>query len=210
MEPKQLAAAYDRVAAAYAARFGDELAHKPLGRALLDAFAELVGAGLVLEVGSGPGQGAAWLYNRGVKVEGLDLSPAMVAVARERYPDIPFRVGDLLAIDAPDGSLSGLLALYAIVHLDAEGVDRAAVEWTRVLAPGGWGLVSFHVGVEIVPLDEFLGERVSIVFRFHERARVERSLAEAGFVFEAVLERQGDAAVEAPTRRAYLLARKRS
>lgn len=209
MDPTLLATAYDRVASAYAARFGDELAHKPLDRALLDAFAELVGPGPVLEVGAGPGQGAAWLYNRGVKVEGLDLSPAMVAVARERYPEIPFRVGDLLAIDAPDASLAGLLALYAIVHLDADGVDRAAVEWARALAPGGWVLVSFHVGVEVVPLDEFLGERVSIVFRFHPLERVGRSLAEAGFVLEATLERQGDAAVEAPTRRAYLLARKK-
>lgn len=38
-------AAYDAVAHAYHAQFADEFKHKPLDRALLEAFIELVGAG---------------------------------------------------------------------------------------------------------------------------------------------------------------------
>jgi len=45
---------YDQVARAYADHFFDELRHKPLDRALLDAFAEQVGRDApVLEVGCG-------------------------------------------------------------------------------------------------------------------------------------------------------------
>jgi SAM-dependent methyltransferase len=209
MRLDDLRAAYDRVAGAYADRFASELMHKPLDRGLLDAYAELVaGRGPVLELGCGPGQIAAYLECRGVAIEGVDLSPAMIEEARRRYPDVPFRAGDMLALGEADASLAGIVAFYAIVHLQPEEIARAAAEWHRVLAPGGWLLISFHVGDERIHLDDFLGEPVAIDFVFHDRAAVERALEAAGLTIEARLERRGDAAVEHPSLRAYLLARR--
>jgi predicted TPR repeat methyltransferase len=52
---------YDAVATDYAERFGDELAAKPLDRAMLAGFAELVrsaGAWLVADIGCGTGRSA--------------------------------------------------------------------------------------------------------------------------------------------------------
>jgi SAM-dependent methyltransferase len=213
MCPDDLRAAYDRVAVRYAEKFADELAHKPIDRGLLDAFAALVagrerGGGRVLELGCGPGQVAAYLAERGVDVEGIDLSPAMIEEARARFPRLRFRAGDMLALEEPDASVAGIAAFYAIVHLQPDEVARAASEWSRVLAPGGWLLMSFHVGDERIHLDEFLGERVTIDFVFHDRAAVERRLTDAGLVVETRLERRGDPAVEYPSLRAYLLARR--
>lgn len=199
---------YDQVAREYAERFAGELADKPLDRGLLDAFAALVGGGRVLDVGTGPGQIAAYLAERGVNVEGIDLSPAMIAQARERFPDLTFRVGDMLALPDPDARFAGITAFYAIVHLTPDEVEAAAREWARVLSPGGRALVSFHVGTERVHLDEFLGHTVDVEFQFHPREQVEGALERAGLVIEARLERRGDAAVEHPSLRAYLLARR--
>ena len=56
-------AAYDTVAADYAALLRTELAGKPLDRALLGAFAELVradGNGTVADLGCGPGRVTAY------------------------------------------------------------------------------------------------------------------------------------------------------
>ncbi|MEJ2862270.1 methyltransferase domain-containing protein [Actinomycetospora flava] len=102
-------AGYDAIAAEYAEHFRHELAGSPLDRAVLGAFAELVD-GDVLEVGSGPGGVAAHLHARGVRVRGVDLSPAMVALARREHPGIAFAVGDMAAPDAADASLGGLVA----------------------------------------------------------------------------------------------------
>ena len=199
---------YDQVAREYAERFVGELADKPLDRGLLDGFAALVGGGRVLDVGTGPGQIAAYLAQRGVDVEGVDLSPAMIAQARERFPELAFRVGDMLALADIDASIAGMTAFYAIVHLTPDQVEAAAREWARVLAPGGRVLVSFHVGTERVHVDEFLGHAVDVDFQFHPREQVEVALERAGLAIEARLERRGDAAVEHPSLRAYLLARK--
>jgi SAM-dependent methyltransferase len=99
---------YDRVTPEYAARFFDELAHKPLDRALLDCFAEQVPrSGPVADVGCGPGQIGRYLLGRGLRVVGVDLSPAMVALAAQLTPEIPFRQGNMLALDVPDGAWAG-------------------------------------------------------------------------------------------------------
>ncbi len=209
VKPEDVRVAYERVARAYAAKFSRELEHKPLDRGLLDAFADLVrGRGRVLDLGCGPGQIAAYLGGRGVDVEGVDLSPAMVDAARALHPRIAFRVGDMLALDDADASVAGIAAFYAIVHLAPAALDGVAREWRRVLVPGGWLLMSFHVGSERLHLDEFLGETVAIDFQFHERVRVEDVLERAGLVVEARLERRGDPAIEHPSLRAYVLARR--
>lgn len=87
---------YDLVAGRYAAELGDELRHKPLDRALLDAFAEVVTGGPVADLGCGPGHVARYLADRGVPVVGMDLSPAMCAAALKS--GIPASAADLTAL----------------------------------------------------------------------------------------------------------------
>ena len=68
-QPSAIQASYDRVAAAYAAHFMGELAHKPLDRALLDCFAEEVrgqGPAPVGDIGCGPGHVARYLHECGL------------------------------------------------------------------------------------------------------------------------------------------------
>src|SRR5579871_1948445 len=78
---------YDAVAEEYLERFRNELAGKPLDRALLACFAEEAGDGApVADLGCGPGHVAAWLAGRGVASVGIDLSPAMIAAGRRDYP----------------------------------------------------------------------------------------------------------------------------
>jgi len=70
-----LQAGYDRVAEHYATEFFEELKRKPFDCQLLDQFAESVsGAGVVCELGCGPGQVARYLKDRGVDICGVDLS----------------------------------------------------------------------------------------------------------------------------------------
>jgi SAM-dependent methyltransferase len=200
---------YDRVAEDYTAHVADELAAKPLDRALLGAFAELVrGAGPVADVGCGPGHVAAYLAGLGVPVVGIDLAPAMVAAARRRHPGLAFRVGSMLALDAADGAWGGIVAFYSLIHLPAGAVPRALSEFRRTLRPGGRLLLAYHVGEETRHLDEWWGRAVDLDFHFFATDEVTRWLEAAGFVVEARVEREPYAPAEVATRRGYLLARK--
>ena len=140
-------ASYDAIATVYAERFRDELAARPLDRAMLAGFAELVraaGAGPVADVGCGPGRVTGYLNDLGLAVFGIDLSPEMIAVARRTYPGLRFEVGSMLALDVPDAALGGVLAWYSVIHVPDERVPEAFAEFCRVLAPGGLVLLAFR------------------------------------------------------------------
>src|SRR6201994_5211502 len=91
-------AAYDAIAPVYADQFKDTLDDRPTERALLAAFAELAQrepAGLVVDLGCGPGHIAAHLHGLGLPVLGLDQSSEMLAIGRGRYPEVRFALGSI-------------------------------------------------------------------------------------------------------------------
>jgi ubiquinone/menaquinone biosynthesis C-methylase UbiE len=202
--------AYDAVADSYAQRFADELSHKPLDRALLRAFVEQLPSrdGLIGDVGCGPGHVARYLKSLGFRSTGVDLSPAMVEIARRSDPTIEFKVASLLALPTADGEWDGIVALYSIIHFEPTQVQAAIEEFHRVLTNRGLLLLSIHVGNEVRHVDELLGHAVSLDFRFMETSDLERKLTDAGFELMMALERSPYEPYEAPTRRGYMLARK--
>jgi SAM-dependent methyltransferase len=198
---------YDAVAADYAIRFRDELAGKPLDRALLACLAEQAeDSAPIADLGCGPGHVAAWLANQGVATVGIDLSAAMVSAGRRDYPDVEFRQGNLLALPAATGEFGAAIAFYSIIHLEPVDLHRAFTETRRVLRPDGLFLLAFHVGTEVRHLDEWWGRAVNLDFRFLDPAAVSDAIERAGFRTQMCLERVSYPG-EVDTRRAYLLAR---
>lgn len=208
-------AVYDAIAPAYDRQLGNELERKPLDRGLLDAFAALTGSGPIADVGCGPGHVTRFLALRHPAVFGLDLSPGMIAVTRSRAPELPWLVGSMLRLPVADGALAGVLALYSIIHLSDEERTFASREFARTTRPGGWLLVAFHVDSdefargEVNHLTSWFGARVELDGHFLEPDGVVAEVEEAGFEAMAKLERQPDPEVEYPSRRCYLLARRR-
>jgi SAM-dependent methyltransferase len=188
----------------------NELEHKPLDRMLLNKFAGLVeGLGPVCDLGCGPGQIARYLRDKGLPAFGLDFSANMVEKARLLSPDIEFIQGDMTALEGEDESWGGIAAFYSIIHIPHEQVTDTLRELRRVLVPGGWLLLSFHIGDESVHLDEWQGKTVSIDTIFFLVEQMEGYLKEAGFHVAETLERDYYEGVEYESRRAYIFARKK-
>ena len=161
--------AYDTVAADYARLVGTgvtEASEAPQDRAVLAAFAELVrasGSGPVADVGCGPGRATAHLASLGLDVFGVDLSPAMVDVARRAHPGLRFEEGSITAMSQKDGALGGIVAWYSIIHTPPEQLPATFAEFRRVLAPGGQLLLAFQAGEnQGVHKDQAYGHAVSL------------------------------------------------
>jgi SAM-dependent methyltransferase len=196
---------YDAVAETYATLFGDELAGKPLDRALLAAFAETV-TGPVADVGCGPGHVTAHLHHLGLDVAGIDLSPGMIDVARRTYPGLPFSVGDMTQLDITTGTLGGIVAFYSIIHLPPDRLPVALAEFARVLAPGGRLVVAFQTGAgERLHQTDWHGHEVSLDHYRRDPGAVADQLTGAGLHVTARLVREPEAGESAD--RCYLLAR---
>ncbi|WKX69096.1 class I SAM-dependent methyltransferase [Streptomyces sp. XD-27] len=206
-------ASYDAVAADYAEWARDELATKPLERALLAGFAELVtapGAGPVADIGCGTGRVTAHLHALGVDVFGVDLSPGMLDVARRAHPGLRFAEGSMLALDLPDGGLGGILAWYSTIHVPWERLPEVFAEFHRVLAPGGHVLLGFQVGDEPLHLAEAFGQTIALDFHRRRPDRVAELLTRAGLTVRArtLKERDDDGDFPERTPQGFVLARK--
>ena len=199
---------YDSAADAYAAHLASELTGKPLDRHLLNRFAEETrGRGLVADLGCGPGHVAKYLHDQGVTVVGIDLSPEMIRCAARLGPDLEFRVGDMRELSLPGESLAGVVAFYSIVHLEPAELGPIMREIRRVLVPAGLALISFHVGDQVVHVDDLFGAPVNLDFRFHDPRDVIAALESAGLVVTEHVEREPYEGAEYRSRRCYLLAK---
>ncbi len=198
---------YNRVAAEYARRLSNELDHKPLERALLDAF--MVNAsGQICDLGCGPGQIAAYLHGIGRNVIGVDLADEMLAEARLLHPDIPFVQADMRSLPFADESLAGIVAFYSLIHIPRAQIPAVLLELWRVLQPGGEMLVGFHRGQETRHLDDFFDAAVDLDFHFFTSQEMTDWCIAAGFTILDVTERDPYPEVEVQTERAYIRASK--
>ncbi|MGW4639380.1 class I SAM-dependent methyltransferase [Sphaerisporangium sp. NPDC004334] len=200
-------AGYDAIAADYVELVRGDLARSPLERGMLGAFAEVAGGGgPVAEVGCGTGRITAHLRELGVDIFGIDLSPEMLALAREAYPGLRFEEGSMTALDLPDGGLAGLVSWYSLIHIPPEHRQDVLAEFHRVLAPGGHLLLAFQVGDEPRVYTEAFGHPVSLVFHRLPVDGTADLLRKAGFEMTARLVREPRDSETNP--QGFLLARK--
>lgn len=102
--------------------------------------------GRVLEVAVGTGLTLPH-YADDVTLTGVDLSPAMLALARERAAglrrDVDLREGDAAALPVEDASVDTVVCALALCCIPSP--QRAVAEMYRVLVPGGRLLLLDHV-----------------------------------------------------------------
>ncbi len=197
---------YDTVASEYASRLRDELDGKPFDRDLIARFVAGI-SGPVCDLGCGPGHVTKFIAEQGADAFGLDLSPAMVALASSEHPSLSFVVGDMTSLDVPDGAWGAVIAPYSVVNLPPAALPGVFAELARAVRVGGRLLVSFHVGDEVLHLDDWWDHAVDIDFFFHRVEAVKLALGGAGWSVDEVLERGPYAPeVESQTQRAYVLA----
>jgi SAM-dependent methyltransferase len=199
---------YDATADEYAIWIRDELAAKPLDRAMLTAFAELV-TGPVADIGCGSGRITAFLHELGVPTFGIDLSPRMVAAARRTYPELRFTEGSMTALDLEDGTLGGIVAWYSTIHIPDDDLPAVLMEFHRVLAPGGYLQLAFQAGDKIVHRTKAAGHEVKLAFHHRTPTRMAELLHAAGLTVQATLLREPDHEGDYPedTPQVYVLAR---
>ncbi len=182
---------YDANAEKYAATIQDKA-----NFAMLDQFAALVGKGAkILDAGCAAGRDTKFLQDRGLLVTGLDISQSLLAIARQKYPELEFVEGNFLNLPFIDNTFDGVWARASLLHLETvEDVIRALSEFNRVLKPGG----VIHVYIK-----QQLGEeKASVVsdslsnhdrfFQWFTKTEIEELLQKTGFVITMIEDNVAD------------------
>jgi len=112
----------------------------------------------VLEIGVGHGSYASVLRGYGDYV-GVDIDPASVEEARQRFPDLDFRVADITSPDfvalANERMVRTIVCLNVIEHIEDDG--KAVTNLARALQPGG------HLLVIVPALNDSVKGTVTII-----------------------------------------------
>jgi SAM-dependent methyltransferase len=91
----------------------------------------------VLDVACGTGQHISHLKNR-FQIEGLDLEPRMLDIAKERNPDTIFHIGDMRSFTL-SGKYDAILCMFSSIGfvVTIENLRRTAATFAHHLEPGG-------------------------------------------------------------------------
>lgn len=133
MEPFVTRANYDAIAQWYRENVSPTYGLAPLDRALRFAPEH----GRALDVGCGSqGRFIERLIIHGYTTEGLDISPQMIALAREACPDAVFHTVDICEWE-PVGRYEFISAWDSTFHLPMDRQEPVLRKLCAALAPGG-------------------------------------------------------------------------
>ncbi|HYN49701.1 MAG TPA: class I SAM-dependent methyltransferase [Thermoleophilaceae bacterium] len=143
----------------------------------------------LLDVGCGSGRFCRIAADRGARISGIDATPELLAIARERVPEADLRQGDLQFLPFADASfdlVTGFNSYFFADHVVAAFRDAARV----LRADGNLALTAFGrpQQCQSAPIFEYLGP---LMPKFllesdepepHEPGVLEALLGEAGLI----------------------------
>ena len=142
----------------------------------------------LLDVACGSGLALELAAIRGAHISGIDASPRLVGIARDRSPDGDIRVGDMTALPWQDATFDVVTSFRGIWATTLEGLAEAR----RVLKPGGriaittWGHVKSSPGFwALTPFSLAAEEKIRAQAAMKSLGRPgvgEQVLTDAGFV----------------------------
>lgn len=169
---------YEKIAGKYAEQYFDDMVDVPY----IDKFlAKLPKQGKILDVGSGPGQFANHMTQKGFEVIGIDFSNEMVSISKRKVPNVDFLHMDMRQLDFPDNSFDGVFSAYSLIHIPSEEVLETLKGFRRVLKLGGFVEIAVQKGEADRIIDEPFMPTEKMFFNFFTEERISNFIEAAGF-----------------------------
>jgi len=115
----------------------------------------------LLDLACGDGLDANNYLNMGAAVSGIDVSEAMIDIARKKYPSIDFTVGFAEQLPYKDESFDVVTSKYAI--MTSRDMSPVFTEVNRVLKPGG-----IFIYLATHPFRQYFEKRSQSADYFHQ------------------------------------------
>ena len=178
--------AYNLAAQKYHDLFHNEMNEKEYDRKLLDSFAVRFNKdSLICDAGCGPSSHIGkYLFDKGIKVTGVDISEKCVELARINNPEMKFECADIVNMPFDDNTFDGLISYYSIINTPKIYVNRIFAEFRRVLKPDCYLLVAVKAGTSEGYINDLLGIKARNYFSLFTQEEIVTYFSQAGFLLE--------------------------
>lgn len=137
---------WNKVAQLYQEKF----MHLTLYDASYDTFCKMIGNSnaKILDAGCGPGMISKYLLSKfpGYKIDGIDIAPNMVELARKNIPSAEFMVMDLRNISQLNKEYNGIICGFGLPYLSESEAKSFINECYNLLLENGVLYLSFVEG----------------------------------------------------------------
>lgn len=125
-------------------KYSSHYALFPIEKALITKYFKT--GSRVLDLACGAGRTTLILHELGYRVTGIDLSDALIGVAKRRFPYVDFRTGNFVSTGVEDSSIDNILISHNGLDYAYPEKERIAalVECARALKAGGILIYSSH------------------------------------------------------------------
>ncbi|OGD83816.1 hypothetical protein A2165_03095 [Candidatus Curtissbacteria bacterium RBG_13_40_7] len=156
--------------------WGKDIAKPDWGLDELKYFVSLIkqgGGKRVLDLGCGSGIQSKQLFQKGLEVIGLDLSPEMIREAEKNVPKAKFIVGDMTKMAFPKESFDGVFAQASLLHIPKELIPKVLRLVHRILKKNCILYIAVKEGVgEREIIEERLDRRIKRFFSFFTKNEI--------------------------------------
>ena len=206
-DPAAVQHAYEAIADDYEAKFGADLEDNEFDRAIVDAaIAPLSQGEIVLDVGCGPAQVSRRAVATGAVAVGVDLTPAMLAIAHRQLPLVPLTCADVRALPFGHEVAAAAIVWYSLHNLPRPLMPLALAELRRVLRPGGVAVIATHAGTGEETVERAHGDRSETVTITYYEGEELAALAAAHGLAPTDLQERPPLGHEHQVRKLYLTA----
>lgn len=137
----------------------------------------------VLDIGCGPGNITKYLLTKrpGFRMEGIDISPNMIELAKANNPTARFMVMDCREIDKMETRFNGIICGFCFPYLSASDSSKLIRDCAALLKDKGILYLSFVEGDYLGSGFQFAGNGDRAYFYFHSLDSLTKELKENRF-----------------------------
>ena len=164
----------------------------------------------ILEIGCGPGNITKYIINKRpkFKIEGIDISPNMIELAKANNPTAKFKLMDCRDIDKLQSNFDGIICGFCIPYLSEFDCSKLIRDCGNLLKDTGVLYISFVEGEYTKSGFQNASSGHRTYFYFHTLDSLTKTLKDNNFRVITILEKNFKKNVETEEIHTILLARK--
>ena len=174
---------YNDIAQEYTEEFFDDKSDEKY----IDQFLQSLEGKNVLDAGCGNGRDCKYINQKGFKVKGIDLSKAMLVIAKKMVPEADFEVMDITNITYSDNSYDGIISNCSFFHIPVEELSRTLNSFSKILRPNGKLLLILQEGLGEAMIEEPFRKGVYIYMNYFSVKQISDLLLKHGFEIDSIL-----------------------